>query len=172
VYVVVNGAGGRGHSDADIKQCCAIFCEWDDIPLAEQFEKWSSVGFVEPTFTIYSGEKSMQPYWLFDEPMAIEQWRELQVLLIEVMEADKSNKNPSRVFRLAGAWHVKPDRQPVKSEIVGESGIRYSYSDLRDRLLALYREMPIGQQRELEEQHQAKISLTPPMTEAFTAVQR
>jgi len=89
VYVVVNGAGGSGHSDADIKQCCAIFCEWDDIPLAEQFEKWSSVGFVEPTFTIYSGDKSMQPYWLFDEPMAIEQWRELQVLLIEVMEADK-----------------------------------------------------------------------------------
>ena len=73
VYVVVNGAGGSGHSDADIKQCCAIFCEWDDIPLAEQFEKWSCVGFVEPTFTIYSGDKSMQPYWLFDEPMAIEQ---------------------------------------------------------------------------------------------------
>jgi hypothetical protein len=39
VYVVVNGGG---HSDADIKQCCAIFCEWDDLPLAEQFEKWSS----------------------------------------------------------------------------------------------------------------------------------
>jgi hypothetical protein len=41
VYIVVNGAGG-GHTDADIKQCCAIFCEWDDLPLAEQFEKWSS----------------------------------------------------------------------------------------------------------------------------------
>jgi hypothetical protein len=129
VFVVVNGADGNGHTDADIKQCCAIFCEWDDLPLAEQFEKWSSVGFVEPTFTIYSGDKSMQPYWVFDEPIAVEQWRELQVLPIEVMETDKSNKNPSRVFRLAGAWHVKPDRQPVKSEIVGESGIRYSYSE-------------------------------------------
>lgn len=108
---------------------------------------------------------------MFDEPIAPEQWRELQQLPIDVMGADKSNKNPSRVFRLGGAWHVKPDREPRKTEIVGESGIRYSYSDLRDRLLALYREMPIGQQRELEEQHQAKISLTPPMTEAFT-VQR
>ncbi|MEG4596022.1 virulence-associated E family protein [Microcoleus sp. F8_C2] len=172
VYVVVNGADGTGHTDADIKQCCAIFCEWDDIPLAEQFEKWSEIGFVEPTFTVYSGDKSMQPYWVFDEPIAPEQWRELQILLIQVMEADESNKNPSRVFRLAGAWHVKPEREPRKTEIVGESGLRYSYSDLRDRLLDLYREMLIRKQRELEEQHQAKIALTPPMTEAFTAVQR
>lgn len=136
VYVVVNGSDG-GHTDADIQQCCAIFCEWDDISLAEQFEKWSELGFVEPTFTIYSGDKSMQPYWVFDEPIAPEQWRELQTLLITVMGADKSNKNPSRVFRLAGGWHVKPDRAPAKTEIVGESGIRYSYGDLCDRLLSL-----------------------------------
>jgi predicted P-loop ATPase len=136
VYIVVNGHSG-GHTDAEIKNCCAIFCEWDDLPLAEQFEKWSSLGFVEPTFTVYSGDKSMQPYWVFDEPIAPEQWRELQTLLITVMGADKSNKNPSRVFRLAGGWHVKPDREPVKTEIVGESGIRYSYVDLRDRLKTL-----------------------------------
>ncbi len=39
VYVVVNGADGTGHTDAYIKQRTAIFCEWDDIRLAEQFEK-------------------------------------------------------------------------------------------------------------------------------------
>ncbi|MGB8688928.1 MAG: hypothetical protein WCD53_16540, partial [Microcoleus sp.] len=136
VYVVVNGADG-GHTDADIKQCCAIFCEWDDISLADQFEKWSYLGFVEPTFTVYSGDKSMQPYWVFDEPIAPKQWRELQALLIEVMGADKSNKNPSRVFRLAGGWHVKPDREPAKTEIVGESGIRYNFMDLQLRLVDL-----------------------------------
>jgi predicted P-loop ATPase len=143
VYVVVNGSDG-GHKDADIKQCCAIFCEWDDIPLAEQFEKWSELGFVEPTFTVFSGDKSMQPYWVFDEPIAPAQWRELQTLLIEVMGADKSNKNSSRVFRLAGGWHVKPDplrglgqRESAKSEIVGESGIRYNFMDLQSRLVNL-----------------------------------
>lgn len=136
VYVVVNGADG-GHTDDDIKNCCAIFCEWDDIPLAEQFEKWSELGFVEPTFTVFSGDKSMQPYWVFDEPIAIEQWRELQQLLIEVMKADRSNKNPSRVFRLAGGWHVKPDREPAKTEIVGDSGIRYNFMDLQIRLVEL-----------------------------------
>lgn len=136
VYVVVNGVDG-GHKDVDIQRCCAIFCEWDDIPLAEQFEKWSELGFVEPTFTVYSGDKSMQPYWVFDEPITPKQWRELQNLLIEVMKADKSNKNPSRVFRLAGGWHVKPDREPTKTEIVGESGIRYNFMDLQLRLVDL-----------------------------------
>ncbi|MEG4302368.1 virulence-associated E family protein [Microcoleus sp. D3_18a_C4] len=136
VYVVVNGANG-GHTDADIKQCCAIFCEWDDIPIAEQFEKWSELGFVEPTFTIFSGGKSMQPYWVFDEPIAVKQWRELQNLLIEVMKTDRSNKNPSRVFRLAGGWHVQPDRKPAKTEVIGDSGIRYNYKDLQLRLVNL-----------------------------------
>lgn len=136
VYVVVNGANG-GHTDGDIKQCCAIFCEWDDIPIEEQSLKWQELGFVEPTFTVFSGDKSMQPYWVFDEPIEPEQWRELQTLLITAMDADKSNKNPSRVFRLAGGWHIKPGREPVKSEILQESGIRYSYGELCDRLLAL-----------------------------------
>lgn len=156
VYVVVNGAGGSGHSDADIKKCCAIFCEWDDIPLAEQFEKWSAVNFVEPTFTIFSGDKSMQPYWFFDEPIEPEQWRELQVLLIDIMGADESNKNPSRVFRLAGGWHVKPGREPIKSEIVSESGIRYNYNDLRERLITLFTEL---EQRRKEEQKQTQQNL-------------
>ncbi len=61
----------------------------------------------------------------------------MQRLLIEVMGADPSNKNPSRVFRLAGGWHVKPGREPRKTEIVQESGIKYSYEQLKERLQSL-----------------------------------
>jgi hypothetical protein len=79
------------------------------------------------------------------------------------MKADESNKNPSRVFRLAGAWHVKPERQPIKTEIVGESGIRYSYNDLRDRLLALYQELLIRRQLEFEQQQQNLLQFSTPI---------
>ena len=137
VYVVVNGAGG-GHEDKDIKQCSAIFCEWDDRPLEEQLLHWETVGFLEPTFTIYSGGKSAHPYWVFDQPITVEQWRELQRLLIEVMGADPSNKNPSRVFRLAGGWHIQPGREPVQSEILQDSGRKYSYAAVRQELLRLH----------------------------------
>lgn len=136
VYVVVNGAGG-GHDDKNIKQCVAIFCEWDDRPVAEQLLHWSAIGFNEPTFTIYSGDKSAQPYWVLDAPITVEQWRELQLLLIEVMGADPANKNPSRVFRLAGGWHVKPGREPQRTEIVQDSGIRYDFEQLRSSLVEL-----------------------------------
>jgi Protein of unknown function (DUF3987) len=135
-YVVVNGANG-GHEDKDIKQCAAIFCEWDDRPVEEQLLHWETLGFFEPTFTVYSGDKSAQPYWVFDTPIGVEQWRELQRLLIEIMGADPVNKNPSRVFRLAGGWHVKPGREPRRTEIVQESGQKYSYEQLRERLLSL-----------------------------------
>ena len=125
-YVVVNGANG-GHEDKDIKQCTAIFCEWDDRPVEDQLLHWETLGFFEPTFTVYSGDKSAQPYWVFDTPITVDAWRELQRLLIEVMGADPSNKNPSRVFRLAGGWHVKPGREPRRTEIVQESGQKYPY---------------------------------------------
>ncbi|PSB26414.1 DUF3987 domain-containing protein [Chlorogloea sp. CCALA 695] len=135
-YIVVNGAGG-GHEDKDIKQCAAIFCEWDDRPVEDQLLHWEILGFFEPTFTVYSGDKSAQPYWVFDTPIAVEQWRELQLSLIEIMGADPINKNPSRVFRLAGGWHVKPGREPRRTEIVQESGIKYSYEQLSKRLQSL-----------------------------------
>lgn len=131
-YVVVNGAKG-GHEDKDIKQCAAIFCEWDDRPVEDQLLHWETLGFFEPTFTVYSGDKSAQPYWVFDTPINVEQWRDLQRLLIEVMGADPSNKNPSRVFRLAGGWHIKPGREPGRTEIVQESGQKYSYEQLKER---------------------------------------
>ena len=127
VYLVINAGG---HEDKDIVECCAIFCEWDDIPVAEQLLRWSAVGFLEPTFTVYSGDKSAQPYWVFDRPITVKQWRELQLLLIEVMGADPANKNPSRVFRQAGGWHCKPGREPQRTEIVQDSGIKYSYETL------------------------------------------
>lgn len=134
VYVVVNGAGG-GHEDKDIKSCVAIFCEWDDRPIEEQLLQWEKVGFFKPTFTVYSGDRSVQPYWVFDQALGdIKQWRELQLLLIEVMSCDPANKNPSRVFRLAGGWHIKPDREPVQTKIVQESGQKYSPQQLLEKL--------------------------------------
>ncbi len=147
VYVVVNGSNG-GHEDKNIKQCAAIFCEWDNCPVEDQLLRWETVGFLEPTFTIYSGDKSVQPYWIFDQPLEnIEQWRELQQSLIGVMGADPANKNPSRVFRLAGGWHIKPGRNPVRTEIVQESGEKYSPQYLLEKL----REIKQRQQPQVEQ---------------------
>lgn len=150
VYAVVNGASG-GHKDEDIKQCSAIFCEWDNRSVEDQLLHWETVGFLEPTFTVYSGDKSAHPYWVFDAPISdVEQWRELQCLLIDVMQADPSNKNPSRVFRLAGGWHVKPGRDPIRTEIVQDSGKKYSAQQLLEKLQEIrQRQLPLTKQPQI-----------------------
>ena len=133
-YVVVNGANG-GHTDKSITKCVALFCEWDDLGLEQQRSRWKDAGFVEPTFTIFSGGKSMQTYWVFKEPLEdIQYWRKLQKALIAKLGADKANCNPSRVLRLAGAWYFHEEKEPVQSTFVQESGIRYAVEELEKHL--------------------------------------
>jgi hypothetical protein len=53
-----------------------------------------------------TGGKSIHSYWVFDQPIDCDRWCELQKDLLEYADADRSIKNPARVMRLAGAWHI------------------------------------------------------------------
>jgi len=101
-YFVVNGGG---HSDKDVQQTRAIFYEHDNLDKATQTDLWRGLGLPEPTLQIDTGGKSIHSYWVFDEFVEVEKWRSLQTDLLEFADADRALKNPSRVMRLAGAWH-------------------------------------------------------------------
>ncbi|MGH2415289.1 MAG: hypothetical protein ACRDEA_16680 [Microcystaceae cyanobacterium] len=58
------------------------------------------------------------------------QWKALQTDLLEYADADRALKNPSRVMRLAGAYHVSP-KGTFPSVIIAASGSRYSFDELR-----------------------------------------
>ena len=88
---------------------------------------WKDLGLPEPTLQVDTGGKSIHSYWVFDESVVVEDWRPLQTDLLEFADADRSLKNPSRVMRLAGAWHSSGNQ----SVIVSNSGKRYTYDDLR-----------------------------------------
>lgn len=122
-YLVVNPGG---HRDRDITKCVAIFAEWDDIPIEDQTMLWKEKGMPEPSLQVFSGGKSIHTYWVLDEPISVERWKLLQRDLLDHLDADRSLKNPSRVMRLAGAFH----QSGKKSEIVGDSGQRYSFEFL------------------------------------------
>ena len=76
---------------------------------------------------------------MFEQPIAAEEWRSLQSDLLEYADGDRALKNPSRVMRLAGAYHVS-SKGYVLFRIVTHSGKRYSYSDLR---AAIPKNMPL-----------------------------
>lgn len=137
VYVVI---GNGGDSDDAITDCPALFIEWDDRPKAEQLVAWRTYGLPEPTFTVDTGGKSMHLYWVLNEPISPERFRDLIARLIDHTGADRLNRNPSRVMRLPGAWHFSWDeaagrvRRNGQTAIVQESGMRYD-ADLLDGLL-------------------------------------
>lgn len=106
VYVVINDGGD---TDAEITGCRAFFCEWDDRPKAWQLTAWQELGLPEPTIQVDTGGKSIHCYWVLTDPISPQHWRILQKRLLDHADADRALKNPSRVMRLPGTYHVKPD---------------------------------------------------------------
>ncbi|MBW4441895.1 MAG: DUF3987 domain-containing protein [Plectolyngbya sp. WJT66-NPBG17] len=127
-YAVINPGG---HNDAEIVECRAIFYEHDDLQKEESRSLWQSLGLPEPTFQVDTGGKSVHSYWVIDRAIKIDLWKSLQSDLLAFSKADRSLKNPSRVMRLAGGWHVKADKQ---SEIISRSGNCYSFETLRSAI--------------------------------------
>lgn len=124
IYFVVNGGG---HKNEDVTEARAIFYEHDNLDKSLQLDLWKGLGLPEPTLQINTGGKSIHSYWVFNESVVIEDWKSLQTDLLEFADADRSIKNPSRVMRLAGAWHSSGNQ----SRIVSNSGKCYTYADLR-----------------------------------------
>lgn len=106
VYAVINNGGD---TDAQITSCNALFCEWDDRDVSWQISAWRELNLPEPSFIVLTGGKSAHLYWRFTSPINVETWRDLQTRLLEYADADRTLKNPSRVMRLPGAWHLGPD---------------------------------------------------------------
>jgi len=109
VYAVINDGGD---TDSEITQCRAVFCEWDDRPKEWQIDAWKDLGLPEPTIQVDTGGKSIHNYWVFAEPIAVDDWKSLQTRLLDHADADRSLKNPSRVMRLPGTFHIDGDGNP------------------------------------------------------------
>jgi hypothetical protein len=125
VYFVINGGG---HTDKDVKTGRALFWEWDDRPIEDQVLAWQGLNLPEPSLQVET-RKSIHSYLKAD--LTKEQWLELQQDLLIYTQSDQKLKNPSRVLRLAGCWHIKPGYEPIRCDIIHESGKVYTYEELR-----------------------------------------
>jgi hypothetical protein len=126
IYFVVNGGG---HCDNDVTACRAIFYEHDDLEIEKQLDLWRLLNLPVPTIQVRTGGKSIHSYWAFREPLEPNEWRALQADLLEMANADRSIKNPSRVMRLAGFTHQKTG---VVASIETNSGVLYDAAKLRE----------------------------------------
>ncbi len=131
-YFVINGGG---HKNDDVTVGRALFIEHDHLEKEIQRQLWKTLELPEPTFQIDTGGKSIHSYWVFTEPILVQPWCELQKDLLELADADRSIKNPARVMRLAGAWHISIEQsgKPAynQTRMISDSGKTYTYEELR-----------------------------------------
>ena len=132
VYAVINDGGD---TDSEITQCRAVFCEWDDRPKEWQIDAWQGLGLPEPTLQVDTGGKSIHNYWVFAEPISVDDWKSLQTRLLDHADADRSLKNPSRVMRLPGTFHIDGDGNPGGlTSIINTSDNYYTVRDIEKGL--------------------------------------
>ena len=127
--------------DADITACRALFAEWDDKPIEWQLTAWRDLGLPEPTLQNFTGGKSIHNWWVLDQAIDPQLWREITARLIAHCQSDKSCKNPSRLMRLPGSvYYDKKTGEAIgMAKIVGGSGNRVSLASI---LAALPPEAP------------------------------
>ena len=134
LYLVIGNGGDR---DADITSCPAFFVEWDHRPMAWQLDAWREFGLGEPTITNTTGGKSAHLYWVLAEPIPPDQWAPIQSALIEITGADPTNRNPSRVMRLPGAFYLGPDGQATGQTLIhSATGTRYTVEQVQSWIIA------------------------------------
>lgn len=135
-YVVI---GDGGDDDASITSVPALFVEWDDKPLEWQRTAWRERGLPEPSLQVETGGKSLHTYWVLDQALPPDQWREVIKRLIAHCGSDPSVKNPSRVMRLPGCGYIGADGTPTgQVRIASAVGTRYTL----EQVLANVPELP------------------------------
>ena len=138
LYAVIGNADaatgkGGGVQDTDITTVPALFVEWDDgASIAEQMQRWQSLGLPEPTVMVSTGGKSVHCYWVLLQPLAPLEWKRITARLIAHCSSDKSCSNPSRVMRLPGSiYYDKETWEPTgQCRIVATAGHRYAAFDI------------------------------------------
>lgn len=102
IYFVVNAGG---NANQDITRINAVFCEKDDDTIENQNDAFENGSVWLPSVRVQT-KKSIHAYYLLAEPIASEQFLDLQQGLIQHFKSDPSISNLARVMRLPGFNHV------------------------------------------------------------------
>ncbi len=131
IYVVVNDGGD---TDSEITGCRAFFCEWDDRSKEDQINAWKDLGLPEP-LQIDTGGKSIHNYWILKKTIDPKTWKPIQERLLDYADADRALKNPSRVMRLPGTYHMGDDgTKREMTRIISSCEKKYTVKDIEDCL--------------------------------------
>jgi hypothetical protein len=130
-----------GAKAAEITAGIALWFEADGgLPLEAQEALPELIGLPEPTFSVWSGNRSLHLYWCAKEggSLSPQAWRKAQERLIAAVEevapeagVDNQIKDPGRIMRAPGSIHPATGE---RCRIHSESGERYDLAALVELL--------------------------------------
>jgi len=133
-----NPGGTKGE---DITEGVALFFEADGgLPLEAQEALPSLLGLAEPTFTVWTGGKSLHQYWCAEEGQSLSpaDWCKAQERLIAAVEdvapeaeVDEALKDLSRAMRAPGSIHPSSGE---RCRFHSQGGQRYNLASLVEML--------------------------------------
>ena len=119
--------------DGNVTRLNACFADFDKYSKTEQLRIIQSMPLT-PSILVES-KRGYHCYWMLDSktvtnPESISLWRRIQTTIAEKFEADAACKNPSRLMRLPGSYHVKNPDDPFLVAVKEVKNVTYTLSEL------------------------------------------
>lgn len=127
VFVAVQAMDGHGRGNDHVAHIRAVFVEDDGDSAGREYP-------LEPHLIVESSPGKRHIYFLVDG-LTVPEFRAVQERLIADWGSDPNAKDPARVLRVPGFWHLKDRAQPHQVRLLYESGLP---PHSRDRLLAAF----------------------------------
>jgi hypothetical protein len=102
--------------------------EYKEIKLSELRD------FVYHPSYIVETRNGLHAYWLLEDGVKLEQFKECELRLIDYFNGDKAVKNPARLLRVPSYYWMKDPQSPFKTKLLESEGTRFKINDLIDSL--------------------------------------
>lgn len=142
VYVVparvkqFNREGGilkRRSEDLVDADWLALVAEHDTVSVEQSVQIVAESGLPEPTFQIFTGNKSVHHWWLLRAPISQDQFVQAQKRLAQLLDSDPNVCLKTQVFRLPGFLHGKAggmcDFLSCREDIFGDP-VKHDFQEL------------------------------------------
>ena len=145
-----------GTRNDDISGSQVVFCEGDGgLTPEHQYQVIREAFLLPPSFSIFSGGKSLHNYWMLDESISPDKFRYFQKRIRELVDkestdfgADKSIHSPAQVMRCPGGIHPESGNKTFFCKVADGWGemeglLKYSVSFFESQLNKEFKEQPI-----------------------------
>lgn len=135
IYYTVNELGDKRNENKNLRhrenvtKLLAFFTDFDEGTKEEQKKKILSFP-LRPSCIVESG-RGYHAYWYLNQSDAIDEkmWTHIQHELALRFGSDTAVKDPARLLRMPGTWHVKEGMEPSMVKILSQFGDIYRVSD-------------------------------------------